>query len=152
MDPSEMQRIWGEHLEAEFGTKDVAATLATMVEDPVLLNVPVATGGRGKEAVRDFYDEFVESWPDDVHMAPTNRVVGADQLVDELRVTFTHAKAMNWLLPGVPPTERRIEMDVVIVVPFRDGLIAGERIYWDHATVLRQVGLLPADVVATADI
>jgi carboxymethylenebutenolidase len=152
MDPSEMQRIWGEHLEAEFGTKDVDATLATMVDDPVLLNVPVATGGRGKEAVRDFYDEFIESWPDDVHMEPTNRVLGADQLVDELRVTFTHAKAMNWLLPGVPPTGRRIEMDVVIVVPFRDGLIGGERIYWDHATVLRQVGLLPADVAATADV
>jgi carboxymethylenebutenolidase len=151
MDPSEMQRIWGEHLEAEFGTKDVEATLATMVDDPVLLNVPVATGGRGKEAVRDFYNEFIESWPDDVHMEPTNRVVGADQLVDELRVTFTHAKAMNWLLPGVPPTDRRIEMDVVIVVAFRDGLIAGERVYWDHAAVLRQVGL-PADVAATADV
>jgi carboxymethylenebutenolidase len=152
MDPSEMQRIWGEHLEAEFGTKDVDATLATMVDEPVLLNVPVATGGRGKEAVRDFYGEFIESWPDDVHMEPTNRVVGTDQLVDELRVTFTHAKPMNWLLPGVAPTNRRIEMDVVIVVPFRDGLVAGERIYWDHAAVLRQVGLLPAGVAATADV
>jgi carboxymethylenebutenolidase len=152
MDPSEMQRIWGEHLEAEFGTKDVDATLATMVDEPVLLNVPVATGGRGRDAVRDFYDEFIESWPDDVHMEPMNRVIGTDQLVDELRVTFTHAKAMHWLLPGVPPTNRRIEMDVAIVVGFRDGLVAGERIYWDHATVLRQVGLLPAGVAATADV
>jgi carboxymethylenebutenolidase len=65
--------------------------------------------------------------------------------VDELQVTFTHTNPMGWLLPGVPPTGRRIEMDVAIIVAFEDGRIAGERIYWDHATVLRQVGLLPAE-------
>lgn len=144
MDPSEMERLWGEHLAAEFGTKDVEAALATMVDEPFLTNVAVGTGGRGKEEVRAFYHEFVASWPDDVHMEPLNRVVGADQLVDEVHVTFTHARPMEWLLPGVPPTGRRIEMDVAIVVPFQDGRIAGERIYWDHGTVLRQVGLLPA--------
>lgn len=150
MDPSEMERIWGEHLAAEFGTRDVDATLATMVDEPFLTNVAVGTGGRGKEEVEAFYREFVESWPDDVHMEPVNRVIGADQLVDEVHVTFSHAKPMEWLLPGVPPTGRPIEMDVAIVVPFRDGRIAGERIYWDHATVLRQVGLLPAEGAAAA--
>lgn len=150
MDPSEMERIWGEHLAAEFGTRDVDATLATMVDDPFLTNVPVGTGGRGKEEVEAFYREFVESWPDDVHMEPVNRVIGADQLVDEVHVTFTHAKPMEWLLPGVPPTGRGIEMAVAIVVSFRDGRIAGERIYWDHAAVLRQVGLLPAGAAAAA--
>ena len=140
-----MERIWGEHLAAEFGTRDVEATLVTMVDDPFLVNAPVGTGARGKEAVRDFYKEFIESWPDEVHMEPMNRVVGVDQLVDELQVSFTHAKPMEWLLPNVPPTDRRIEMDVVIVVSFEDGRIAGERVYWDHAAVLRHVGLLPEE-------
>lgn len=148
MDPSEMERTWGEHLAAEFGTRDIEATLATMVDEPFLTNVPVGTGGRGKEEVRVFYNEFIASWPDDVRMEPRNRVVGADQLVDEVHVTFTHAKPMEWLLPGVPPTGRLIEMDVAIVVPFEDGRIAGERIYWDQAAVLRQVGLFPAEVAA----
>lgn len=143
-----MERIWGEHLAAELGARDVEATLATMVDEPFLTNVPVGTGGRGKEECRAFYHEFVASWPEEVHTEPLNRVVGADQLVDELHVTFTHANPMEWLLPGVRPTGRQIEMDVVIVVAFQDGRIAGERIYWDHTTVLRQVGLLPAEAAA----
>jgi carboxymethylenebutenolidase len=145
-----MQRVWGEHLAAEFGTRDVEATLQTMVDDPFIHNVPVATGGQGRAGVSGFYEEFIASWPDEVHIEPLNRVLGADQLVDELRVTFNHTKPMEWLLPGVTPTDRRIDMDVVVVVSFRDGRVAGERVYWDHAAVLRQVGLLPtAETVTT---
>jgi carboxymethylenebutenolidase len=147
-----MERTWGEHLAAELGSRDVEATLETMVDEPFLTNVAVGTGGRGKEEVRAFYHEFVASWPEDLHMEPLNRVVGADQLVDEVHVTFTHAKPMEWLLPGLPPTGRRIAMDVAIVVSFQDGRIAGERIYWDHATVLRQVGLFPAEAAAVTQL
>lgn len=86
--------------------------------------------------------EFIPQWPDDAQMHPVNRVIGQDQLVDELRLSFTHAKQMDWLLPGVPPTNRPVGMDVAIVVQCRDNLVASERIYWDQAAVLRQVGLL----------
>ena len=49
---------------------------------------------------------------------------------------------MPWLFPGVPPTHRKITMDIVVVVQFRGDKLACERIYWDHASVLRQAGLL----------
>ena len=75
-------------------------------------------------------------------MTAVNRVVGPGQLVDELRLTFTHSKPMPWLLPHVPPTAKKISIDVVVVVQFRGDKLASERIYWDHAAVLRQVGLL----------
>ena len=75
-------------------------------------------------------------------MTPVNRVLGDDQLVDELHLRFTHSKRMDWFLPGVEPTNRVVEIDLVVVVQFRDGKLACERIYWDQATVLRQVGLL----------
>lgn len=143
MEPKELERVWSEHLEGEFGTKDVEATLATMVEDAYINHVPVSTGGRGKQELHAFYrDVFIPSWPDDLQMQPVNRVVGDNQLVDELHATFTHTTAMDWFLPGVSPTNRAVEVDFVVVVQFRDDLIACERIYWDHATVLRQVGLL----------
>ncbi|HEV8437672.1 MAG TPA: ester cyclase [Methylomirabilota bacterium] len=141
--PQQLEALWAEHLKGEFETKDVEATLATMVDDAYVNHMPVNTGGRGKAALRAFYrDDFIPSWPDDVHMTPINRVVGAGQLVDELRVNFTHSKAMPWLLPNTPPTHRRIEMDIVVVVQFRGDKLACERIYWDHAAVLRQAGLL----------
>lgn len=143
MEEKDLQALWAAHLEGEFTTRDVEATLATMVEDARVNHVPVGTGGRGKDELRAFYrDVFIPSWPDDVEIRPTNRVVGDGQLVDELHVRFTHAKPMEWFLPGVPPTNRNVAIDIVVVVEFRDDRIATERIYWDQATVLRQVGLL----------
>jgi carboxymethylenebutenolidase len=49
---------------------------------------------------------------------------------------------MERFLPGVPPTGKTIEFDLVIIVEFRDGKMAAERIYWDQATVLRQIDRL----------
>jgi carboxymethylenebutenolidase len=141
--PKQLEQLWADHLAGEFQDKDVEATLATMVDDAYVNHMPVNTGGRGKDALRAFYrDDFIPSWPADLEMAPLNRVVGEGQLVDELHLTFTHDRPMPWLLPNVPPTHRKIAMDVVVVVQFRADKLACERIYWDHAAVLRQAGLL----------
>jgi carboxymethylenebutenolidase len=145
LSPRQLEHLWAEHLKGEFESKDVEATLATMVEDASVNHMPVNTGGRGKAALRAFYrDDFIPSWPDDLQMAPLNRVVGEGQLVDEIHLTFTHSKPMPWLLPNVPATGKKIAMDVVVVVQFRGDKLACERIYWDHAAVLRQVDLLKA--------
>ena len=142
MTSAELERIWAEHIRGEFQTRDVEATLATMVPDASVNHVPVNTGGRGHEELRRFYrDDFIPSWPDDLAMTASNRVVGEGQLVDELHLAFTHAKPMPWLLPGAAPTGRKLAFDVVVVVEFRGALLARERIYWDHASVLRQAGL-----------
>jgi carboxymethylenebutenolidase len=138
-----LEKIWAEHIAGEFVTKDVEATLATMVHDAVVNHVPVSTGGRGKEQLRAFYrDVFIPSWPDDLQMTLTNRVVGEGQLVEELHLRFTHSRRMDWFLPGVEPTNKVVDIDLVVVVQFRGDKLACERIYWDQATVLRQVGLL----------
>ena len=145
MTPNELERLWEDHLAGEFSTKDVEATLATMVDDASVDHVPVHTGGLGKDALRVFYrDIFIPSWPDDLVLTPVNRVVGDGQLVDELRMRFTHDRPMEWFLPGVPPTYKTVDIDIIVVVQFRGDKIACERIYWDQATVLRQVGLLDA--------
>lgn len=143
MDQTEMERVWADHNAAEFALKDAESALKTMVEDPYVRVMANGAGGEGKEQVRAFYaDVLIPQWPDDAQMQSVNLVLGQDQLVDELQLSFTHAKQMDWLLPGEPPSNKKVEMDVLIVVGFRDGLIVGERVYWDHAAVLRQVGLL----------
>jgi carboxymethylenebutenolidase len=143
MTAQQLEKLWADHLAGEFVTKDVEATLATMVEDASVNHMPVNTGGRGKDQLRVFYrDDFIPSWPDDLQMTLVNRVVGEGQLVEELRLRFTHCKPMNWFLPNVPPTHKVVDIDLVVVVQFRGDKLACERIYWDHATVLRQVGLL----------
>jgi len=143
LSPQQLEDLWAEHLKGEFESKDVEATLATMVEDAYVNHMPVNTGGRGKDALRAFYrDDFIPSWPEDLQMTPVNRVVGDGQLVDELHLTFTHSKPMPWLLPNVPPTAKKLAIDIVVVAQFRGDKLACERIYWDHASVLRQADLL----------
>ncbi len=142
MTAPQLEAIWADHLAGEFATKDVEATLATMVDDAYVNHMPVNTGGRGKEQLRAFYrDDFIPSWPDDLQITPLNRVVGDGQLVEELRLRFTHSRQMDWFLPGVPPTHRPVDIHLVVVVQFRGDKLACERIYWDQATVLRQLGL-----------
>jgi carboxymethylenebutenolidase len=143
MTPQELETLWQSHLAGEFLTKDVEATLNTMTDDASVDHVPVHTGGSGKQALRAFYrDVFIPSWPADLKQTPINRVVGLDQIVDEIRLEFTHDRPMDWFLPGVPPTGMKIDVTMVVVVQFREDKIASERIYWDQATVLRQIGLL----------
>ena len=62
--------------------------------------------------------------------------------MDELVGRFTHSIRMDWILPGVPPTGKRVELPFVVIVQFEDDKLAHEHLYWDQASVLVQVGLL----------
>jgi carboxymethylenebutenolidase len=136
--------LWEEHTAHEFTTRDTEATLATMVEDAYVNHVPVLTGGAGKDALRAFYSrDFIPSMPPDTKLTPVSRTVGERQLVDEMIFSFTHTQEMPWMLPGIAPTNRRVEVALVAIVAFRDGKLAHEHIYWDQASVLQQIGLLP---------
>jgi len=143
-----MVTLFQRHVEAEFGG-DLDATMATMTDDPHLNHVPTMAGGVGREAVRTFYRDHLvgKFFPPDVKMTNISRTVGLDQVVDEIAISFTHTAPIDWLLPGVPSTDKRVEMVVAVIVGFKDGKISHEHIYWDQASVLVQIGLLnPADL------
>jgi carboxymethylenebutenolidase len=138
-----LQAVWEEHLQYEFGTHSIEDALATMVEDAYVNHIPVMTGGVGKPALREFYSKyFIPQIPPDLELVPISRTIGTDQLVDEMVAKFTHTIQMDWMLPGVAPTGKRVEVPVVAIVQFRDGKLAHEHIYWDQASVLVQLGLL----------
>ena len=138
-----LQALWEEHLQYEFGTHSTEDALATMVEDAYVNHIPVMIGGVGKPALREFYSKYlIPQMPPDMELAPISRTIGTDQLVDEMVAKFTHTVWMEWILPGVAPTGKRVEVLVVAIIRFRDGKIAHEHIYWDQASVLVQVGLL----------
>jgi carboxymethylenebutenolidase len=139
----DLSKLWEEHTNHEFVTRDTEATLSTMVEDAYVNHVPVMTGGAGKTALREFYSRrFIPSMPPDTLLTPISRTAGEDQLVDEMIFSFTHTQEMPWMLPGVAPTHRRVEVALVAIVRFRDGKLEHEHIYWDQASVLKQIGLL----------
>jgi carboxymethylenebutenolidase len=139
----DLSQLWEEHTRHEFVTRDTEATLDTMLEDAYVNHVPVMTGGAGKAALREFYSRrFIPSMPPDTLLTPVSRTAGDGQLVDEMIFSFTHTQEMPWMLPGVAPTHRRVEVALVAIVRFREGKLAHEHIYWDQASVLKQIGLL----------
>jgi carboxymethylenebutenolidase len=137
-----LMQLWAEHMAHEFVHKDVDATMRTMAAHPHVINVPVATGGRGSNGVRDFYARhFIGRIPQDVEIKLLSRTVDAERVVDEMLFSFTHDMEMPWMLPGVAPTGR-VAIPLVAIVAFRDGKVGSEHIYWDQASVLAQIGLL----------
>lgn len=143
MPDNELSMLWEEHTKHEFATRDTEATLVTMVEDAYVNHIPVMTGGYGKAALREFYSrDFIPSMPPDTTLTPVSRTVGEDQLVDEMIFSFTHTQEMPWMLPGVAPTHRHVEVALVAIVRFKGDKLAHEHIYWDQASVLKQIGLI----------
>src|SRR5437763_5674994 len=148
-----LSQLWEEHVQYEFSTRNTDDTLATMVEDAYVNHIPVLTGGVGRDALREFYSKrFIPQMPPDTEMTPVSRTIGENQVVDEMVFKFTHTIRMDWMLPGVAPTGKRVEVPLVVIVGFRDGKLAHEHIYWDQASVLAQIGLIDAATLPVAGV
>lgn len=147
----DLEKVWEEHVELEFVTRDADKTMATMVNHPYVNHVPILTGGIGKKDLRRFYaDYFIPSNPPSLRMKLLSRTVGSDRVVDEMFASFEHTQEMPWMLPGVPPTNKKVEVAIVSVVCVRGGKLYHEHIYWDQASVLVQIGLLDPKVIPDA--
>jgi carboxymethylenebutenolidase len=145
--------LWDEHVRNEFATKDAAATVDTMVPDAYVNHVPVLTGGVGRDQLKEFYSKhFIPNMPPDTEVVPISRTIGSERLVDEMIVRFTHSIEMDWMLPGIAPTGKRVECATVAIVQFRDGKLFNEHIYWDQASVLVQLGLLEPSTLPIAGV
>src|SRR6476659_5283240 len=121
------------HVGAELAG-DLDTTMATMSVNPHLNHVPTMAGGIGRKGVRAFYRDHLvgKFFPPDVKMANVSSTVGSDQIVDELVISFTHTMPIDWMLPGVSPTGKHVEVAVVVIAGVKDGKISHEHIYWDQ--------------------
>ncbi|VVE70753.1 carboxymethylenebutenolidase [Pandoraea captiosa] len=135
--------LWETHCAYEFAIREIDPLMKTMVAEPYVNHIPTMTGGVGHQQLAHFYrNHFVNSNPPDTRLIPISRTIGATQLVDELLFCFTHTTPVDWMLPGVAPTGRRVEIPLVAIVRFRGDKLEHEHIYWDQASVLVQIGLL----------
>jgi carboxymethylenebutenolidase len=139
--------LWETHVRLEFVDRDAAATVDTMSDENYVNHVPVMTGGRGRDQMLEFYGKhFIPKMPADTAITPVRRTVSVreDRVIDEMIFSFTHDIEMDWMLPGIAPTDRRVEVPLVVVVQLKGDDIVSERIYWDQASVLAQLGLIDA--------
>jgi carboxymethylenebutenolidase len=140
---NDLGAVFDEHVRHEFEDYNVEATMKTMVKEPYVHHVPTLTGGVGYNGVYNFYkNHFVGKTPADTNITRVSRTVSKDQVVDELIVRFTHDIETDFILPGIPPTGKHVQVPTVVVMKFDGDKIAHEHIYWDQATVLAQIGLI----------
>ncbi|MGP1397897.1 MAG: dienelactone hydrolase family protein [Inquilinaceae bacterium] len=149
----DLSALWDKHCEYEFATRDVDATMATMVAEPYVNHIPTMTGGVGYRDLHRFYqNHFIPKTPADTRLIPISRTIGVDRLVDEMLFCFTHDIEIDWMLPGVAPTGKTVEVPLLAVVRFRGDKLYNEHIYWDQASVLVQIGLLDPKLYPVAGI
>ena len=142
----DLEALWAAHTRYEFETRDVDATMDTMVAEPYVNHIPMMTGGVGHDQLKRFYKyHFIGVNPPDFRLTPVSRTIGKDRLIDEFVVQFTHTTEIDWMLPGIAPTGRGVSVPTVAIVQFQDGKLVHEHIYWDQASVLVQIGKLNAD-------
>ena len=139
----DLEALWEEHCRHEFETRDVPATMATMVAEPYVNHIPTMTGGVGYKQLSRFYQHhFVHNNPKDMSLISISRTVGVTQIVDEFIMRFTHDQEIDWLIPGIAATGKFVEIPMLGVIKFRGDKLCHEHIYWDQASVLVQLGLL----------
>jgi len=142
-DEKRLNDLWEEHLRTEFAAHSADEAITTMVANPLVNQVPVMIGGNGREELHEFYAKhFLPQIPPDTDMVPVSRTIGQGRLVEEMIFRFTHTIPMDWMLPGIPPTGKRVEVAMLVVVQFEGDKLAHEHLYWDQASVLVQLGLL----------
>src|SRR5262245_2036764 len=131
-----LSSAWDRHLASEFAARSADEALATMAEEPHVNHVPLMIGGRGRSELRDFYaNHFLNQIPPDLELVPVSRTVGQGRVVDELVARFTHSIRLDWLLPGVAPTGKRVVLPFVVVVQFEGDRVAPAHLYWHQASV-----------------
>jgi carboxymethylenebutenolidase len=138
--------LFAEHTYHEFTTRDVDATMATMIDEPYVNHVPTLAGGVGHDMLKRFYKyHFVDQNAGGRDRTRISYTVGPDQLVLESYTKFRHDAVIDRYFPGIEPTGKEVEIATVIIVKFRGDKVCHEHLYWDQGSALKQIGVLDAE-------
>jgi carboxymethylenebutenolidase len=140
-----IKSIWEEHKRCEFELKSAEATMETMTANPFINNIPTMIGGHGYDEVYHFYKHiFLPYLPKETEVTSISCTIDDDRLVDEQIFRFVHDSRIDFMLPNIEPTGKTIVVPLVVIVSIEQAKVAREHIYWDQASVLKQLGLLTA--------
>ncbi len=129
------RRLWQRHVLAE-NRRSIEGLLDTLCDDPIYKIMATSATFKGKEQVAQFYTGLFNGVPD-ATFELFNAFVGEEGVVEESILRGTH----RGTLFGIPPTGREIALPLTIVFPIIRGQIMGERLYFDLATLAKQLGV-----------
>lgn len=130
-----------------FNSRDIDKGLALVTKDVKWSNIPFDRDFTGHAGYREFHGNWSTAMPD-CNVEIVN-MVGDDQTtVVEMIARGTHTGPLVGPQGTIPATQNKIELKVCEVFRLQDGLIAESHVYFDSATMLRQLGVLPASPTA----
>lgn len=139
------EALFAEHTYHEFTTRDVDATMATMIEEPYVNHTPTLTGGVGHDMLKRFYKyHFVDQNGAGRSRKRISYTLGPDRVVVESYTKFRHDSVIDRYFPNIEPTGKEVEIATVIIVKFRGDKVCHEHLYWDQGSALKQIGALDA--------
>jgi steroid delta-isomerase-like uncharacterized protein len=128
------EAIVNEHIAAE-NRHDIDATVATFHRPRYEVN---GEESDGEGAVRDLLQELMAGFPDfQVEVGTIHHA--DDAVIGEGRITGTHGGEFA----GVPATGRQVDYPAVAIFEFEEDRLLCEKVYFDGATILTQIGVLP---------
>jgi steroid delta-isomerase-like uncharacterized protein len=122
------------HLAAE-NEHRMEDTLATLTEDCVFDDRGLGRVWHGRDGAREYYDMWWSGFGATVH-TERRHYTDAGAAVVETHFRGRHEGAFL----GIAPTGREVDVELAIFIELRDGLMTGERFYWDVTSLLRQLG------------
>lgn len=138
--------LFAEHAYHEFITRDVDATMATMIDEPYVNHTPTLAGGVGHDMLKRFYKyHFVDQNAGGRDRTRISYTLGSDRVVVESYTRFRHDSVIDRYFPGIEPTGKLVELAIVIIVKFRGDKVCHEHLYWDQGSALKQIGVLDAE-------
>lgn len=136
------EEFFDHHLFTALNQRDLEGTIETLTEDAIVTFVPTLAGGHGVNELKRFYQDLFKALSGDAQLTTVSRTVNANRVVDELVLSFTHDRQMDFILPGVAPTQSKIKIPLVMLATFRADKLSRLNVYWDQASVIVQVGIL----------
>lgn len=130
------EQIVREHMESE-NTHDFDVTFATFAEHPRYEIVPTAEIYDGQAEVSRYYQETRAAFPDQ-----RNELIALYHADDAVIVEFWLRGTHEGEFRGVPPTGKSFECRMTAFFIFEDERLVCERVYFDAATILTQLGLV----------
>ncbi|CAG1970466.1 unnamed protein product [Fusarium graminearum] len=139
----DLEVVLENNIQSKLFSKNLNQAISTYTthKTPHVTYMPTLTGATGAEELKRFYSESFTT-PPSLKITLLSRTIGVDRVVDEMHVQFKHTEQVPWMLPGVPPTNKKIEIIMVSIVAVKGGRLYHEHVYWDQASVLVQAELL----------
>jgi len=125
-----------------FNDRDFDRALSVVSDDAEWTNVPTGETLRGRDGLRQFLQVWDGAFPEgriDVSSVKT----GEGFAVVEFVGRGTNSGSLKTPAGDLPPTNRSVELRFCDVIEVSDGRISGGRTYWDMASLMAQLGMMP---------